>query len=149
MTIFFDLKAANDSGVTRFVTLGIGCDRGVSQQTLEEAVQAALSSLGETHVAVCGLASIDKKGDEVALVNMAKERGIPLRLFTAQELSQVDVPNPSDVVLKFMGTPAVAEAAAMLAANTDMNDLLVEKYKYKGADGKNVTVSVAKTKLAF
>lgn len=149
MTIFFNLKAANDSGVTRFVTLGIGCDRGVSRQTLEEAVQAALASLGEKHIAVCSLASIDKKGDEVALVSLAKERGIPLRLFSAQELSKVDVPNPSDVVLKFMGTPAVAEAAAMLAANTNMKDLLVEKYKYKGADGKNVTVSVVKTKVVF
>ena len=43
-----------------------------------------------------------------------------------------------------MGTPAVAEAAALLAADVAMQDLLLEKYKYRGTDGKNATVSIAK-----
>jgi cobalt-precorrin 5A hydrolase len=42
-----------------------------------------------------------------------------------------------------MGTPAVSEAAALLAAATTMDDLLLEKYKYLGEDGKNATVSIA------
>ncbi len=43
----------------------------------------------------------------------------------------------------YMGTPAVAEAAALLAANTRMRDLLMEKFKHRGTDGKNATVSIA------
>jgi cobalt-precorrin 5A hydrolase len=145
MAMHFGPKAANDSGAALCVTLGIGCDRGVSLRTLEEAVQAALASLDYESVSVCGLASIDKKSDEVALLAMAEKHGIPLQFFSAHELAQVKVPNPSDVVMKHMGTPAVAEAAAMLAGNTGIKGLLVEKFKYKGADEKNATVSVVKT----
>jgi cobalt-precorrin 5A hydrolase len=42
-----------------------------------------------------------------------------------------------------MGTPSVAEAAALLAARTSASELLVEKFKHKGADGRNATVSIA------
>jgi cobalt-precorrin 5A hydrolase len=40
----------------------------------------------------------------------------------------------------------VGEAAAILRAGGSKDDLLVEKYKYKGADGKNATVSICKMK---
>ena len=56
------------------------------------------------------------------------------------------VPNPSATVLKYMGTPAVAEAAALLAAHAGIEQLLVEKHKHRGADGKNATVSIARDK---
>ncbi len=78
----------------------------------------------------------------MALLALAQQQGWPLHFFSAEQLAQVEVPNPSAVVLKYMGTPAVAEAAALLAAQKNMNDLLVEKYKYLGADGKNATVSI-------
>ena len=54
------------------------------------------------------------------------------------------VPNPSATVLKYMGTPAVAEAAALLAARVGAEKLLVEKHKHRGADGKNATVSIVR-----
>jgi len=56
----------------------------------------------------------------------------------------VPVPNPSAVVMKYMGTPAVAEAAAMLAAKTTVKNLILEKHKYLGDDKKNATVSIAR-----
>ena len=39
----------------------------------------------------------------------------PLRAFTAAELARIDVPNPSEVVRAEVGTPSVAEAAALAA----------------------------------
>ena len=89
-------------------------------------------------------ATIDKKNDEQALLQLAKKHKWPLHFFTAEQLAKVPVPNPSDVVLKYMGTPAVSEAAAILAADVTMQDLLLEKYKYLGKDGKNATVSIVK-----
>lgn len=125
------------------VALGLGCDRGVSLLTLQAAVEQALAqlSLSRADVAVC--ATIDKKNDEQAMLQLAALHGWPMLYYSAAELSQVAVPNPSEVVRKYMGTPAVAEAAAMLAAQTDMAGLLLEKHKYLGADGKNATVSIA------
>ena len=67
-----------------------------------------------------------------------------IRFYTAAELAQVEVPNPSATVLKYTGTPSVSEAAALLAAGTDLRDLLIEKHKLRGPDGRNATVSIAR-----
>jgi len=125
--------------------LGIGCDRHVSLETLNTALDQALEKVKQSRDAVTALASIDKKNDEVALLALAAQQSWPLHFFSAGELAKVDVPNPSAVVMKYMGTPAVAEAAAILAAQTTQEDLLLEKHKYRGTDGKNATVSIVKS----
>jgi len=122
--------------------LGIGCDRNVGLETLNMAIDGALSNVEKNRTDVVALATIDKKNDEVNLLALSKQENWPLHFFSAAQLSQVEVPNPSSVVLKYMGTPAVAEAAAILAARTTMDNLLLEKYKYLGADGKNATISI-------
>ncbi|MDD1620839.1 MAG: cobalamin biosynthesis protein [Methylococcaceae bacterium] len=126
------------------VMVGIGCDRNTGLQTLLEALTLALQQVGIDETSVAGLASIDKKSDEAALLQLAENHGWPLHFYPAEELALIPVPNPSEVVRKYMGTPAVAEAAALKAANADTRDLLVEKVKYLGADGKNATVSIAR-----
>ena len=137
------------------IIIGIGCDRGTSQQTLEEALDRGLALAGRTRDAVAGLASIDKKSDEVGLLALSERHDWPLYLYTAVRLSEVPVPNPSETVRKHMGTPAVSEAAALLAAGmgaaetgatgTGVAGLILEKYKYRGNDGKHVTISIAGT----
>lgn len=126
------------------VIIGMGCDRNASLQTLETALQQALQLANLQPDSITGLASIDKKNDETELLELARKNGWQLHFFSAEELAQVTVPNPSEVVRKYMGTPAVAEAAALLAANVQMQNLLIEKYKYLGEDSKNATVSIAK-----
>jgi len=126
------------------VTLGIGCDRGTSLETLQGAVTLALECARLPLDTITAVATIDKKSDEQAILQLAEQHGWPLRFFSAAALAVVDVPSPSETVRKYMGTPTVAEAAALLAANTHMGNLLLEKYKHKGADGKNATVSIAK-----
>jgi len=126
------------------VILGVGCDRGASRQTLELAIDLALQKANLARDAVHALATIDKKNDEVALLSLSSEHNWPLNFYSAAQLAAVEVPNPSEVVRKYMGTPAVAEAAAMLAANTTMKDLVIEKSKYLGEDKKNATVSIVR-----
>jgi precorrin-3B C17-methyltransferase len=96
--------------------LGIGCDRGSALTTLEEAVAGALAQLHQDAAAVAAIATIDQKGDEAAILALARQGGWPLHLFSAAELAQVPVPNPSATVQARMGTPSVAEAAALLTA---------------------------------
>jgi cobalt-precorrin 5A hydrolase len=126
------------------VVLGIGCDRGTSHATLAAAVARALREAAVPHDAVVAVASIDKKQDEAGLLALAREHDWPLRFFPASELARVVVPNPSETVRRHMGTPAVAEAAALLAAHGSADALLVEKLKHRDADGKHATVSIAK-----
>lgn len=126
------------------VMIGMGCDRNASLQTLEIALAQALRLANLKPDSIAGLASIDKKNDEIALLELARKNDWQLHFYPAEELAKVIVPNPSEVVRKYMGTPAVAEAAALLAAKTQMQNLLIEKHKYLGEDGKNATVSIAK-----
>ena len=126
------------------LVLGLGCDRNTPLITLETVIDNALASANLNLDQVVRLASIDKKQDEVAFLQIAEKLALPLLFYPAEQLASVKVPSPSDVVMKYMGTPSGSEAAAILAADTDMSDLLVEKYKYRGEDGKNATVSIVR-----
>lgn len=126
------------------VAVGMGCDRGTSLATVAHTLDAALAQAGLVRAQVAVLASIEAKRDESAFIELAALGGWPLQFFSAAALSAVTVPNPSATVLRYMGTPSVSEASALLAAATDADHLIVEKFKYLGADGKNATISIAR-----
>ncbi len=102
----------------RVLWVGVGCERGTPQVLLEQAIAAALKSRHLAEAAIAGIATVDRKADEVGLLALCAERGWPLRCFTPSELAAVAVPNPSPVVAAAVGTPSVAEAAALLAAQS-------------------------------
>ncbi len=131
------------------IVLGLGCDRGTAFATLQEAVSQALHQTGAQVGDVVALASIDLKADEPCLHALAQQWGCPIHFYPAAVLAQVAVPNPSATVLRYTGTPSVSEAAALLAAGTagqpaPIHALCLEKHKWRGADGKNATVSIAR-----
>ncbi len=99
--------------------LGIGCERDTSLAVLEQLVDSQLQQLELAPEAVAGVASIDRKADETALLALAHRRQWPLRWFTAAQLAAVTVPNPSAAVAAEMGTASVAEAAALLAGGPE------------------------------
>ncbi len=127
---------------SRKVILGLGCDRNTPKESIETAIAQALDTVGVKHADVVAAATIDKKSDEVGLLSICEQFHWKLSFYTAEELSQIEVPNPSEVVRKYVGTPAVAEAAALKLANKTMDSLLLEKYKYRDAGNKNATVSI-------
>ena len=59
----------------------------------------------------------------------SKHFGVPLHTHTAEALAAVDVPPPSAVVARHVGTPSVAEAAALLSGTR----LLVPKTRSEQA----------------
>lgn len=126
------------------IALGLGCDRGTPATTLVWAVIDALASCGATLADVAAVASIDLKADEAGLLELARWQGWTIRFYAAAELAVVPVPHPSETVRKYTGTPSVSEAAALLAAGAGMDRLIVEKLKYRGPDGRNATVSIAR-----
>ncbi|HHL19255.1 MAG TPA: cobalamin biosynthesis protein [Thiothrix sp.] len=126
------------------IVIGIGCDRGTPVETLDAALLKALKLIGHQYKHIQCFATIDKKADEEGINTLVRRLGKKVIHYPARQLAQVKVPNPSEVVRKYVGTPAVSEAAAILAAHTTMSDLLVEKLKYRGEDGKNATISIVK-----
>jgi len=84
----------------------------------------------------CRYCTIDVKADEEFVKMLKDEREEEVVFFTAEELAQVEVPNPSTTVQKHVGTPSVCEAAAILGSN--YGRLLVPKVK-----GRNWTAAFA------
>ena len=80
--------------------------------------------------------TIDVKADEEFVEELEEEYEEEVVFFTAEELSAVEVPNPSTTVQKHVGTPSVCEAAAILGSNH--GKLIIPKIK-----GKNWTAALA------
>ena len=134
------------------IAVGLGCDRGTSLATLQQALNDALALAKAGLADIAAVASIDLKADESGLLALADVHGWRVSFYSPQELASVSVPNPSETVRKYTGSPSVSEAAALLAGAHStqnmralpMTSLLVEKFKYSGIDGRNATVSIAR-----
>ena len=101
---------------SRDLVLGIGCDRNTPYATLAQVIDEALAQLEASWADVRAVASIDLKADEVAMQELQRQRGHASHFYPATWLAQVPVPNPSETVRKYTGTPSVSEAAALLVA---------------------------------
>lgn len=113
------------------LAVGVGASRGVPAEEVLALVEGALRDAGLSAASVAHLATVDAKADEAGIVEAARHLGVPLVTYTAGELAAVEVPNPSGAPLAAVGTPSVAEAAALLGGG----ELLVPKRKSERADG--------------
>ena len=121
--------------------IGIGCERNTSRELIETAIAETCQTYHFATEAIAGIASIDLKADEMGILEVCQRRNLIFKTFTAEQLSQVDVPTPSQVVKQEVGTPSVAEAAAILAGE----NLLVSKQIFKSDHQSGaVTVAIAK-----
>jgi cobalt-precorrin 5A hydrolase len=153
-----DLARTHPAHFTRSViyrpkslVLGIGCDRGTPIELIERGIAATFATHGLSETCVRELATIDKKADEPALLQLSAQRGWPLTTFTAEALDALGVEqgveNPSERVKTFVGTRGVSEPAALLAAGA--RQLLVPKQRYtEDGAGRSMTLSVAEIPFA-
>lgn len=92
------------------ITVGVGASTGATVEEVLAAVDAVLPG-GDLPVA---LATLDTRAAEPVIQQAAARRGWPLTGHPAAALAAVAVPAPSDRVAAAVGTPSVAEAAALL-----------------------------------
>lgn len=98
------------------LVVGVGTSSGADPGALHDLVLATLAAHDLHPDAVGAVATVEAKRDEPAVVGLAARLAVPLRVLPATALAAVEVPNPSPVVAAAVGTPSVAEAAALLAA---------------------------------
>lgn len=91
--------------------VGVGAGSSVRAADIVAAVDAVR---GAAPIGV--LATLERKAAQPPFVEAAKTLGARLIGFTADELAAIRVPHPTDGVETAVGTPSVAEAAAVLAA---------------------------------
>ncbi len=105
------------------LVVGVGASRGVSAHEVLGLVEEALWDAGLSARSLAWLATVDAKADEPGILAAAEWLGVSLVTYGAEELATVDVPNPSGASLTTVGTPSVAEAAALVRGG----ELLVPK----------------------
>jgi cobalt-precorrin 5A hydrolase / precorrin-3B C17-methyltransferase len=91
---------------------GVGASTGAPEHAISDLLDAALDGAGLARASVAEIATLDRKTTEPGLQAL----GLPLRGFSADALHAMPVPTPSAVVADAVGTPSVAEAAALLSA---------------------------------
>ncbi|MET8119991.1 precorrin-3B C(17)-methyltransferase [Micromonospora sp. NPDC005291] len=96
------------------LVVGVGASRGVPAAEVTELLHRVLAEAGLSPASLRCLASADVKADEAGILSTADAIGVPLVTWPATRLAAVDVPHPSEVVRAAVGTPSVAEAAALL-----------------------------------
>ncbi|WP_093848539.1 precorrin-3B C(17)-methyltransferase [Streptomyces pini] len=110
------------------LAVGVGASRGAPAEEVAALVGQALADAGLSPLSVTELATVEAKAGEEGVVETARRLGVPLRTYPADELAAVPVPHPSDAPLAAVGTPSVAEAAALLACGEGA-ELVVPKRK--------------------
>ncbi|MER6082730.1 precorrin-3B C(17)-methyltransferase [Streptomyces sp. NPDC001833] len=121
------------------LVVGVGASKGAPVDEVLGLVDAALRDAGLSPRSIAELATVDAKAGEPGIVAAAARLGVPLVTYSAGELAGVRVPNPSDAPLAAVGTPSVAEAAALARGG----ELLVPKRKSEREDGRPAMATCA------
>jgi len=119
----------------RSLVVGVGSATGVEAAEVGALIDQSLAEAGLSPLSVAHLATVDRRAAEPGILAAAEARGWPVVAHPAGLLAEVEVPNPSEVVLAEIGIPSVAEAAALAGGG----ELLVPKRKRPA-----VTVAVAR-----
>ena len=127
----------------RCVTLGIGCRKDISAESVMAAVHTVLDPEDIDIRAVGTIASIVNKKDEAGLLETARVLGAKTVFYTADELNAVPGEfDESEFVRKTVGTGNVCERAAVLAGGR----LIIKK---TAVNGVTVAVSVQERRIEF
>ena len=124
--------------MTGRLVVGLGARPDTAAPALEAAIRAALAEAGRSPRDVGVLATLDRRAAEEGVRALAAELGWELTGYPAGELAAQRVVSTSETVAAAVGTPSVAEAAALAAAGPGAT-LVVPKRIVAG-----VTVAVAR-----
>ncbi len=121
--------------------LGVGCRKNCGLTGVWESITRTLAAEKLSPLSLASVSTIDLKQDEPLVHDIAREAGIPLHIYAADDLKDIEVPNPSEKVMEVTSVPGVAEACALKSAGNTR--LLVEKQKQKLSEGNDFTFAVA------
>jgi cobalt-precorrin 5A hydrolase len=130
----------------RVLHLGIGCRKGISEEAIARLVSRELRRLHMDMGLVADVNSIDVKKEEPGLLGFAKQYGLPLQVYTAEQLQRVSGSSASsDFVRRTVGVDNVCERAALRACRNG-GRLLVPKTV---ADGVTLAVACEHVVISF
>jgi cobalt-precorrin 5A hydrolase len=119
------------------LVVGVGLHGDTTKDTILEGMNFCLEKYKLALKSVAKLVSIKKKDDVRGLVELGAAMKLPVQYFEKEELATIEIPNPSETVAAFEGTPSVSEAAAIKSSG---GKLVVEKQKFP----PNLTIAIAR-----
>jgi cobalt-precorrin 5A hydrolase/precorrin-3B C17-methyltransferase len=126
------------------LVIGVGASSGAPAEEIRQLIDETLAQAGLSPRSVGALATVEAKANEPGIVAVAKQLRVPLMAYDAERLGAIEVPNPSAAPLAAVGTPSVAEAAALAFAGAGA-ELLVPKRKSTPQSGPaRATAAVAR-----
>jgi cobalt-precorrin 5A hydrolase len=115
---------------------GMGCHKGTPGEELVDFIKRTFQQAGLSLLSLKALATIEAKKEEPGLRLAARSLGVEFLWFTATELEDIPVPNPSPAVARHLQVASVSEAAALKAGGVE---LILPKCK-----APNATLAVAR-----
>jgi cobalt-precorrin 5A hydrolase / precorrin-3B C17-methyltransferase len=128
--------------------VGIGCKRGTSAKLIHHAFDTVCRDYSLDRRSIAGVATIKGKAAEAGLLEFCQVRQWPISFLSAAELGSCPGLHPSARVEAAVGTPNVAEAAALLAAMHigTAPQLVVPKQSFQWSqDNGAVTLAIAQS----
>ncbi len=119
------------------LVVGIGLHWDTSKDVIESGVKTVFNERGLSFRSIRNISSINRGARAKGLEEFSKQYGIPVEIYDKDKLASVSVPNPSETVQKFEGTPSVSEASSLLSSK---GVLIVPKQKFP----PNLTVAVSR-----
>jgi cobalt-precorrin 5A hydrolase len=119
------------------LVVGIGLHEDTSVEDIIMGINQVFHESNLSISSIRNISCIDRAKTNIGLSQFSAKYNIPVTFFDKEELSKVEVPNPSQVVKKFEGTPSVSEASAILSSG---GYIIVPKCKFP----PNLTVAVGK-----
>lgn len=119
------------------LVVGIGLHWDTTKDTIKKGLQSCFEKNKLSTLSIAKFVSLKKAHDVNGLIEVGKEMNIPIEYFEKDELLNIKVPNPSQTVQDFEGTPSVSEASAIKAAG---GELVVQKQKFP----PNLTIAIAR-----
>jgi cobalt-precorrin 5A hydrolase len=119
------------------LVVGVGLHKDTSVEDIIKGINHVFNKNNLAISCIRNLSCIDRAKGNDGLSDFSSKYNIPVKFCDKEELIKVEVPNPSQVVKKFEGTPSVSEASAILSSG---GNIIVPKYKFP----PNLTVAIAK-----
>lgn len=121
--------------------MGMGCRKDCNNWGVEQYIAQKLAVNRIAIESVAGISSIDLKKDEPLIQQLAESLNVPLRIYSADDLKDIEVPNPSEKVMDVTSVGSVSEASAI--KSVDGGALILEKQKGVLLAGSDFTFAVA------
>lgn len=122
--------------------LGIGCRKDCNPSGISDYIKTELKKNNIDWHSIKDVSTIDIKQNEVLLLDIQESFGnIPINIYTAENLKDIDIPNPSEKVESVTSVGGVSESSAIRSANH--GNLIIEKQKGKLSEGNDFTFAVA------